>query len=72
MSATLVEPDWSFGHSIAFWPGFPVVNPISSSSRPVLQESFSLYFTSRLPNPHFSPELSAKATVPWAPVGPDR
>lgn len=27
------------------------------------KDNFSLYFTSRLPNPHFSPELSAKATV---------
>jgi len=27
------------------------------------KENFTLYFTSRLPNPHFSPELSAKATV---------
>jgi len=27
------------------------------------KEKFSLYMTSRLPNPHFSPELSAKVTV---------
>merc|ERR1740121_3261296 len=27
------------------------------------KEKFSLYLTSRLPNPHFSPELSAKCTV---------
>jgi len=27
------------------------------------KEKFSLYLTSRLPNPHFSPELSAKVTV---------
>jgi dynein heavy chain len=27
------------------------------------KEKFSLYMTSRLPNPHFSPELSAKCTV---------
>merc|ERR1719159_841819 len=27
------------------------------------KEKFSLYMTSRLPNPHFSPELSAKCTI---------
>jgi dynein heavy chain len=27
------------------------------------KEKFSLYMTSRLPNPHFSPELSAKVTI---------
>lgn len=27
------------------------------------KEKFSMYLTSRLPNPHFSPELSAKLTV---------
>jgi dynein heavy chain len=26
-------------------------------------DKFTLYMTSRLPNPHFSPELAAKATI---------
>ena len=57
------------------WPllGKAVVNKGSANSKKLViriadgnvdyDERFSLYMTSRLPNPHFSPELSAKTTV---------